>query len=177
MRSLEPQGHETAPPARYTEATLVKALEDRGIGRPSTYASILSTIVDRGYVVKKGTALVPTFLAFAVTKLLEEHYERLVDYGFTARMEDDLDRIAAGEEERVDWLTRFYKGENGVPSTTAGRGCTRSSPSASTRSTRAPSTRSRSRAATSSSASGGTGRTSSAARSAPRFRRTSFPTS
>jgi len=112
---LEPQGHETSPPARYTEPTLVKALEDRGIGRPSTYASILSTIVDRGYVVKRGSALVPTFLAFAVTQLLEGHYERLVDYGFTARMEDDLDRIAAGEEERVDWLTRFYRGENGEP--------------------------------------------------------------
>jgi DNA topoisomerase-1 len=113
--SLEPQGHETTPPARYTEATLVKALEDRGIGRPSTYASILSTIIDRGYVVKKGTALVPTFLAFAVTQLLEEHYSRLVDYNFTARLEDDLDRIAAGEEERVAWLTRFYRGENGAP--------------------------------------------------------------
>jgi DNA topoisomerase-1 len=113
--SLEPQGHETSPPARYTEATLVKALEDRGIGRPSTYASILSTILDRGYVVKRGMALVPTFLAFAVTKLLEQHYEQLVDYGFTARMEDDLDRIAAGEEQRVDWLTRFYRGENGEP--------------------------------------------------------------
>ncbi len=114
-RSLEPQGHDTSPPARYTEATLVKALEDRGIGRPSTYASILSTIVDRGYVVKKGTALVPTFLAFAVTQLLEQHYERLVDYGFTASMEDDLDRIAAGDEERVAWLTRFYRGQNGEP--------------------------------------------------------------
>jgi DNA topoisomerase-1 len=113
--SLEPQGHETMPPARYTEATLVKALEDRGIGRPSTYASILSTIIDRGYVIKKGTALVPTFLAFAVTQLLEEHYSRLVDYNFTARMEDDLDRIAAGEEERVAWLTKFYRGENGAP--------------------------------------------------------------
>jgi DNA topoisomerase I len=113
--SLEPQGHETIPPARYTEATLVKALEDRGIGRPSTYASILSTIIDRGYVVKKGTALVPTFLAFAVTQLLEEHYSRLVDYNFTARMEDDLDRIAAGEEQRVAWLTKFYRGENGAP--------------------------------------------------------------
>jgi DNA topoisomerase I len=113
--SLEPQGHETSPPARYTEATLVKALEDRGIGRPSTYASILSTIVDRGYVFKRGTALVPTFLAFAVTQLLEGHYEQLVDYGFTARMEDDLDRIAAGEEQRVDWLTRFYRGQNGEP--------------------------------------------------------------
>jgi DNA topoisomerase I len=114
-RALEPQGHETSPPARYTEATLVKALEERGIGRPSTYASILGTILDRGYVVKKGTALVPTFLAFAVTQLLEEHYGRLVDYSFTARMEDDLDRIAAGEEQRVDWLTRFYRGTNGEP--------------------------------------------------------------
>jgi DNA topoisomerase-1 len=112
---LEPQGHVTLPPARYTEATLVKALEDRGIGRPSTYASILSTILERGYVVKRGMALVPTFLAFAVTKLLEQHYEQLVDYDFTARMEDDLDRIAAGEEQRVDWLTRFYRGENGEP--------------------------------------------------------------
>jgi DNA topoisomerase-1 len=114
-QALEPQGHETSPPARYTEASLVKALEDRGIGRPSTYASILGTILDRGYVGKKGTALVPTFLAFAVTQLLEEHYGKLVDYGFTADMEDDLDRIAAGEEERVDWLTRFYKGTNGEP--------------------------------------------------------------
>jgi DNA topoisomerase-1 len=113
--ALEPQGHETAPPARYTEATLVKALEERGIGRPSTYASILATILDRGYVVKRGTALVPTFLAFAVTKLLEQHYGRLVDYDFTARMEDDLDRIAAGDEERVAWLTRFYKGQDGDP--------------------------------------------------------------
>ena len=112
---LEPEGHETTPPARYTEATLVKALEERGIGRPSTYASILATILDRGYVVKRGTALVPTFLAFAVTRLLEQHYGRLVDYDFTARMEDDLDRIAAGDEERVAWLTRFYKGEDGDP--------------------------------------------------------------
>jgi DNA topoisomerase-1 len=113
--ALAPQGHETSPPARYTEPTLVRALEERGIGRPSTYASILGTILDRGYVLKKGTALVPTFLAFAVTQLLEQHYERLVDYDFTATMEDDLDRIAAGEEQRVDWLTRFYKGENGEP--------------------------------------------------------------
>jgi DNA topoisomerase-1 len=107
---LEADGHETNPPARYTEASLVKALEDRGIGRPSTYASILGTILDRGYIFKKGTALVPTFLAFAVTKLLEQHFERLVDYDFTARMEDDLDRIAAGEERRVDWLSRFWNG-------------------------------------------------------------------
>ena len=112
---LEPQGHETTPPARYTEATLVQALEERGIGRPSTYAAIISTILDRGYVFKKGTALVPTFIAFAVTQLLEQHYASLVDYEFTARMEDDLDRIAAGDEERVAWLTRFYKGDGGDP--------------------------------------------------------------
>ena len=112
---LRADGHATTPPARYTEASLVKALEDRGIGRPSTYASILGTILDRGYVFKKGTALVPTFLAFAVTRLLEEHFERLVDYDFTARMEDDLDRIAAGDEHRVDWLERFYFGNGGEP--------------------------------------------------------------
>ena len=108
--ALTPEGHETKPPARYTEASLIRALEERGIGRPSTYASILSTIVDRGYVWKKGTALVPAFLAFAVTQLLEAHFARLVDYEFTARMEDDLDRIASGEEERVAWLKRFYFG-------------------------------------------------------------------
>ena len=111
--SLEPDGHSTSPPARYTEASLVKALEDRGIGRPSTYASIMGTILDRGYVFKKATALVPTFLAFSVTKLLEQHFARLVDYDFTARLEDDLDRIAEGEENRVDWLSRFYRGANG----------------------------------------------------------------
>ena len=109
--TLEAVGHETSPPARYTEASLVKALEDRGIGRPSTYASIMGTILDRGYVFKKGTALVPTFLAFAVTQLLERHFDRLVDYDFTARLEDDLDRIAAGDEERVEWLGRFYFGD------------------------------------------------------------------
>ena len=114
-RDLRPDGHSTSPPSRYTEASLVKALEDRGIGRPSTYASIMGTILDRGYVFKKGTALVPTFLAFAVTKLLEEHFERLVDYDFTARMEDDLDRIAAGDERRVEWLERFYFGNDGEP--------------------------------------------------------------
>jgi DNA topoisomerase-1 len=109
--SLEPQGHETSPPARYTEASLVKALEDRGIGRPSTYASIMGTILDRGYVYKKGTALVPTFVAFSVTQLLERHFDQLVDYDFTARLEHDLDRIAAGAEERVAWLGRFYFGD------------------------------------------------------------------
>ena len=109
--SLVPQGHETSPPARYTEASLVKALEDRGIGRPSTYASIMGTILDRGYVYKKGTALVPTFVAFSVTQLLERHFDQLVDYDFTARLEDDLDRIASGAEERVAWLGRFYFGD------------------------------------------------------------------
>jgi DNA topoisomerase I len=112
-RNLEPLGHVTTPPPRYTEATLVRALEERGIGRPSTYASIMGTILDRGYVFKKGTALVPSYVAFAVVKLLESHFDRLVDYEFTARMEDVLDRIAVGEDERVPWLRSFYFGENG----------------------------------------------------------------
>jgi DNA topoisomerase-1 len=105
--------HATRPPARYTEATLVKELEDREIGRPSTYANILGTILDRGYVFKKGTALVPSFLAFAVITLLERHFSQLVDYDFTARMEDALDEIARGEAARVPWLRRFYFGEDG----------------------------------------------------------------
>ncbi|GHH24171.1 type I DNA topoisomerase [Streptomyces rubradiris] len=104
-------GHATKPPARYTEASLVKELEEREIGRPSTYASIIGTILDRGYVFKKGTALVPSFLSFAVVNLLEKHFGRLVDYDFTAKMEDDLDRIAAGEAQAVPWLKRFYFGE------------------------------------------------------------------
>jgi len=111
--ALEPEGHSTSPPARYTEATLVKALEDRGIGRPSTYAAIMGTILDRGYVRRQGQALVPEFLAFAVVNLLEQHFPRLVDYEFTARMEDDLDDIAAGEEARTEWLRRFYYGSDG----------------------------------------------------------------
>ncbi|MEU5104819.1 MULTISPECIES: type I DNA topoisomerase [unclassified Streptomyces] len=105
-------GHATKPPARYTEASLVKELEEREIGRPSTYASIIGTILDRGYVFKKGTALVPSFLSFAVVNLLEKHFGRLVDYDFTARMEDDLDRIARGEAQAVPWLKRFYFGES-----------------------------------------------------------------
>jgi DNA topoisomerase-1 len=112
LLKLEPQGHETNPPARYTEATLVRTLEELGIGRPSTYASIIGTILDRGYVFKKGTALVPSFLAFSVVNLLEEHFGRLVDYGFTASMEDDLDRIAAGDQDRLSWLRGFYFGED-----------------------------------------------------------------
>ena len=110
---LAAEGHSTRPPARYTEASLVKELEDREIGRPSTYASIIGTILDRGYVFKKGTALVPSFLAFAVVNLLEKHFGHLVDYDFTANMEDGLDDIARGEAERVPWLHRFYFGEDG----------------------------------------------------------------
>jgi len=110
--ALEPDGHSTSPPPRFTEASLVKALEERGIGRPSTYAAIMGTILDRGYVRKQGQALIPEFLAFAVVKLLENHFPQLVDYEFTARMEDDLDEIAAGDEARTAWLQRFYFGEN-----------------------------------------------------------------
>ncbi len=108
---LTPADHSTNPPARYTEASIVKALEERGIGRPSTYASIIGTIIDRGYVNKKGSALVPTFLAFAVIRLLEEHFAHLVDYDFTASMEDVLDSIAAGDASMIDWLQRFYFGD------------------------------------------------------------------
>ena len=110
-RDLEADGHSTTPPPRFTEASLVKALEERGIGRPSTYASTISVIQDRGYVVNRGQALVPTWLAFAVTRLLEEHFDWLVDYDFTAGMEGDLDAIAAGDKDRVQWLTRFYFGD------------------------------------------------------------------
>ena len=109
------EGHETKPPARYTEPTLVKKLEELGIGRPSTFASIISTIQDRGYVAKRGRALVPTFLAFSVTGLLEQHFGKLVDYEFTASMEEDLDRIANGDEDRVKWLTKFFFGTDGNP--------------------------------------------------------------
>ena len=112
-RQLEADDHSTNPPARYTEASLVKALEERGIGRPSTYASIMSTIVDRGYVWKRGSALVPSFLAYAVIRLLAEHFTNLVDYDFTARMEEVLDRIAGGVDEREDVLSAFYFGEEG----------------------------------------------------------------
>jgi DNA topoisomerase-1 len=107
------EGHSTQPPARFTEATLIKRLEELGVGRPSTYASIMNTILDRGYVWKKGTALVPTWTAFAVVKLMEERFTSLVDYAFTARMEEDLDAIANGEEEMVPWLSRFYWGSDG----------------------------------------------------------------
>jgi DNA topoisomerase I len=107
---LNPEGHTTSPPARYTEPSLIKSLEDLGIGRPSTYASIIKTIQDRGYVWKKGQALVPSWIAFAVVGLLEHHFGRLVDYGFTAAMEDELDAIAQGTQHRTDWLSGFYFG-------------------------------------------------------------------
>ena len=114
-RALEASGHETQPPARYTEASLVRRLEQLGVGRPSTYSSIMGTITDRGYVWKKGSALVPSFTAFSVVNLLERHFPKLVDYAFTAEMEDDLDRIAAGAEEQVPWLRRFYFGGGDDP--------------------------------------------------------------
>jgi len=109
--ALTPDGHTTNPPARYTEASLVKMLEELGIGRPSTYSSIIGTIQDRGYVVKKGTALVPSWVAFAVVGLLEAYFKRLVDYDFTASLEDDLDQIADGHQDRTDWLRQFYFGD------------------------------------------------------------------
>ncbi len=108
--ALDPDGHTTNPPARYTEASLIKTLEELGIGRPSTYASIIKTILDRGYVYKRGSALVPAWVAFSVVALLETHFGRLVDFDFTAGMEDDLDAIAGGRERRGDWLNSFYFG-------------------------------------------------------------------
>ncbi|MDA2985406.1 MAG: type I DNA topoisomerase [Actinomycetota bacterium] len=115
VNSYSCESHETKPPARFTEPTLVKKLEELGIGRPSTFASIIQTIQDRGYVFKRGRALVPTFLAFSVTGLLEQHFTKLVDYEFTASMESDLDRIANGEEDRITWLTNFFYGREGEP--------------------------------------------------------------
>jgi len=120
---LTPDGHATNPPARYTEASLIKSLEELGIGRPSTYSSIIKTIQDRGYVHKKGSALVPSWVAFAVTGLLEQHFGRLVDYDFTAAMEDELDAIASGNEQRTNWLNNFYfGGEHGVADSVARSG-------------------------------------------------------
>jgi DNA topoisomerase-1 len=110
LAELEPKGHDTTPPPRYTEASLVKALEELGIGRPSTYASIISTIIDRGYVTPRGQALIPNWIAFSVVRLLEDHFTQLVEYDFTAAMEDDLDKIASGQADRVDWLGQFYFG-------------------------------------------------------------------
>ena len=114
-REVEAKGHETQPPARYTEASLIRELEERGIGRPSTYASIIQTVQDRGYVWKKGTALIPTFTAFAVVNLLGHHFPDLVDYGFTARMEERLDEIAEGERQYKPWLHAFYFGDPEAP--------------------------------------------------------------
>ncbi|MGB7860337.1 MAG: type I DNA topoisomerase [Acidimicrobiia bacterium] len=121
VQRLEPTGHETRPPARYTEASLVQKLEELGVGRPSTYASIMTTIQDRGYVFKKGSALVPTFTAFGVVALLEKHFPKLIDYEFTAEMESDLDLIASGDEESVPWLTAFYFGDDGLKTKVAER--------------------------------------------------------
>jgi len=109
---FEPEGHQTQPPARFTEASLVKRMEELGVGRPSTYASIIGTIQNRGYVWKKGSALIPSFTAFSVVNLLEGHFPNLVDYAFTARMEDDLDKIAGGVEDPVPWLAHFYFGDD-----------------------------------------------------------------
>ena len=108
---VEAKAHNTQPPARYTEASLVKALEEKGIGRPSTYASIIQVIIDRNYVIRRGTALVPQWIAFPVTRLLEERFSDLVDYDFTAELEEDLDRIARGEYQRGEWLHKFYFGD------------------------------------------------------------------
>ena len=121
---LSADGHSTTPPARYTEASLVKRMEELGIGRPSTYASIMGTIQDRGYVFKKGSALVPTWTAFAVVNVLERQFGEYVDYEFTAKMEDDLDLIAVGEEERVPWLRRFWFGGDDEQGSRKGLGVT-----------------------------------------------------
>ena len=115
LTDVEVAGHDTQAPARFTEASLVKRLEELGVGRPSTYASIMGTIQNRGYAWKKGTALVPSFLAFAVITLLEQHFPDLVDYAFTAQMENDLDKIASGTEEPVPWLSQFYFGADDYP--------------------------------------------------------------
>jgi DNA topoisomerase-1 len=122
IRELIPASHVTTPPARYTEPSLIGALQDLGIGRPSTYTSIIRTIIDRGYVWKKGQALVPSWVAFAVIGLLEQHFARLVDYDFTAAMEDELDGIADGRIGRTDWLTAFYFGGDAGPEGSVGRG-------------------------------------------------------
>jgi DNA topoisomerase I len=125
---LNPEGHSTNPPARYTEPSLIKALEELGIGRPSTYTSIIKTIQDRGYVWKKGSALVPSWVAFAVVGLLERHFGRLVDYNFTAAMEDELDAIASGSQARTDWLAGFYFGAGGDGGGSAANGSNGDSP-------------------------------------------------
>lgn len=112
LTDVEAKGHETSPPPRYTEASLVKTLEELGIGRPSTYAQTIATITDRGYVTARGQALIPSWIAFSVIRLLEEHFTDLVQYDFTAEMEEDLDRIAGGEQDRTAWLKSFYYGSD-----------------------------------------------------------------
>lgn len=112
VSEVQAKGHKTTPKPRYTEASLVKALEEKGIGRPSTFASIIDTIIERGYVTKRGQALVPSWMAFSVVRLLEENFSALVDYDFTAALEDDLDAISRGEQNRVEWLQEFYFGSD-----------------------------------------------------------------
>ncbi|SFN34894.1 type I DNA topoisomerase [Mycetocola miduiensis] len=112
LTEVDAKGHETSPPPRYTEASLVKTLEELGIGRPSTYAQTIATITDRGYVTARGQALIPSWIAFSVVRLLEEHFNDLVQYDFTAEMEEDLDRIAGGEQDRTAWLKSFYYGSD-----------------------------------------------------------------
>jgi DNA topoisomerase-1 len=112
LTDVDAKGHETSPPPRYTEASLVKTLEELGIGRPSTYAQTIATITDRGYVTARGQALIPSWIAFSVVRLLEEHFNDLVQYDFTAEMEEDLDRIAGGEQDRTAWLKSFYYGSD-----------------------------------------------------------------
>ncbi len=185
--AFDPGSHTTQPPARYTEASLVKAMEELGVGRPSTYASVIATILDRGYVWKKGTALVPSFTAFAVVGLLERYFGDLVDYGFTASMEDDLDEIASGREESLPWLSRFYfgtrrPGSHCPEATTARRSGSRPAwPHTSATSTPGRSTPSRSgpgaTACRSWPASAATGPTSSGAMTGPRCPTTWHPTS
>ncbi|MFD4673843.1 type I DNA topoisomerase [Lentzea sp. NPDC058450] len=121
IAELSADGHTTSPPSRYTEPSLIKTMEELGIGRPSTYSSIISTIQDRGYVWKKGAALVPSWVAFAVVGLLEQHFGRLVDYDFTAALEDELDGIAAGRQGRTNWLSGFYFGGSVGPDGSIGR--------------------------------------------------------
>ncbi|MGI5503492.1 type I DNA topoisomerase [Lentzea sp. CA-135723] len=121
IAELSADGHTTSPPSRYTEPSLIKTMEELGIGRPSTYSSIISTIQDRGYVWKKGAALVPSWVAFAVVGLLEQHFGRLVDYDFTAALEDELDGIAAGRQGRTNWLSGFYFGGSIGPDGSIGR--------------------------------------------------------
>ena len=123
IAALTPNGHTTSPPARYTEASLVKRLEELGIGRPSTWASIIQTVQDRGYVWKKGQALVPTWTAFAVVGLMEKHFDELVDYAFTAKVEEDLDSIARNERQKQDWLHDFYFGSGDAAATRSTRRC------------------------------------------------------